>query len=425
TRRRHEPAMPRRLPLSLLLLLALALPATLFAADDWNQFRGPGGDGKSNAKNVPVRFGEGKNIAWKTKIHGKGWSSPVVWGKQIWMQTATKDGHEMFAVCVDAETGRIVHDIKVFHVKKPRFCIEANSYASPTPFVEKGRVYVHFGSYGTACLDAKTGKTIWERRDLKCNHFRGPASSPIVHGDRLYVHFDGSDFQYVVALDKTTGKTVWKTDRNIDYGTDNGDRKKAYATPAIITVNGKEQLIAPSAVETIAYDVETGKELWKVRHGGMNAAARPVFGHGLVYISAGSGRRQLIAVKPTGQGDVSDTHIVWQTGRGAPKRSSQILRGDLFFMINDKGVATCLDARTGKRHWTKRIGGDYWASPVLVGNRIYCFSKKGRIPVFKASKTFEKLADNQLGDGFNASPAFVDDAMILRSFSHLYRVERK
>lgn len=409
-------------PLLTALLFSFSLPA---AEKNWNQFRGPNGDGISTARNVPLHFGEGKNVTWKTRIHGKGWSSPVVWGRQIWMQTATEDGHELFAVCVDADSGRILHDIKVFHVERPRFCHPTNSYASPTPFVEEGRVYVHFGSYGTACLDTQTGKKLWERRDLPCDHFRGPASSPIVHGNLLFVSFDGVDVQYVVALDKRTGKTVWKRNRNIDYGTTNGDRMKAYSTATVITVNGEEQLISPSAVETIAYNPKTGEELWRVRHGGMNAAARPVYANGLVYIAAGDARRALIAVRPTGRGDVSQTHIVWSRGKSVPKRSSQILCKGLLFMIDDKGVATCLDARTGRVHWMKRIGGTYWASPVLVGNRIYFFSKEGKIPVIEASRTFRQLAENKLLPGFNASPAFVDDAMILRTFTHLYRIEKR
>jgi len=423
--------MNNRLCVSLLLTLLLATPA-LAAEKYWNQFRGPDGNGISNANNVPVEFGEGKNVTWKTKIHGKGWSSPVVWGKQIWLQTATEDGHELFAVCVEAETGNIIHDIKVFHVEKPRFCHPTNSYASPTPFVEEGRVYVHFGSYGTACLDTATGRKLWERRDLPCNHFRGPGSSPVVHGNLLFLTFDGFDYQYVAALDKRTGKTVWKTDRGIDYGTDNGDYKKAYSTPAIITVNGTTQLISPAAVETITYNANTGEPLWRVRHGGMNAAARPQFGHGLVYIAAGSGNKSLIAVKPTGQGDITKTHIVWNQGRNVPKRSSQILHGDLYFMIDDGGVASCLDAKTGEVYWKKRLGraqsrraGAFWASPVLVGDRIYYFSKTGKILAVRASKTFELLAENELDAGFNASPAFVDDAMILRTFTHLYRIEKR
>jgi outer membrane protein assembly factor BamB len=416
--------MKTTFPAALLCAFLFAAPAVA-AEKPWNQFRGPNGVGKSDAKNVPLEFGEGKNIAWKTAIHGKGWSSPVVWDSQIWLQTATEDGHKLYAVCVDAKSGKIVHDRLVFEVEKPRFCHATNSYASPTPFVEEGRVYVHFGAYGTACLDTATGKTLWERRDFVCDDFRGPGSSPIVHDGLLFVNFDGVDRQYVVALDKKTGKTIWQKDRGIDYGTDNGDNKKAYGTPSIITVNGKEQLVSPSAVETIAYEPKTGKIIWRVRHGGMNVGARPLYGHGMVYISAGSGSRRLIAVKPTGRGDVTDTHIAWGLGKGVPGRSSQILHGELYFMMDDGGVASCVDAKTGKIHWSKRIGGAYWASPVLVGDRVYCFSKDGRIPVFKASKEFELLADNKLPAGFNASPAFVDDAMILRTFTHLYRVEKK
>ncbi|GAB4142559.1 MAG: PQQ-binding-like beta-propeller repeat protein [Planctomycetaceae bacterium] len=398
----------------------------MFAADRyWNQFRGPNGDGKSTAKNIPAKIGENQHVTWKTKIHGKGWSSPVVWKNQIWMQTATVDGHELFAVCVDAKTGKIIHDIKVFDVEKPRFCHPTNSYASPTPYIEEGRIYVHFGAYGTACLDTNNGRILWTRRDFKSDDFRGPASSPIVHGNTLFVNFDGVDFQFVVALDKNTGKTIWKRDRTINYGTDNGDRKKAYGTPALINVNGQMQLISPAAVETIAYNPKNGDELWRVRHGGMNAAARPLYEHGLVYISAGSGNKQLIALKPNGKGDITTTNIVWSTGSSVPRRASQIIVGDLFFMINDKGVASCLDAKTGKPYWTKRLQGAYWASPVYVDGKIYCFSKEGRVPVFKASKTFELLADNKFDDGFNASPAFVDDAMILRTFTHLYRIEAK
>jgi len=415
---------------SLLLVVAFTTP-TLAAGPYWNQFRGPNGDGKTAAKNVPVEFGEGKNVTWKTKIHGKGWSSPVVWGKQIWMQTATEDGKKLYAVCVDADSGKIVHDILVFNVENPRFCHPTNSYASPTPFVEKGRVYVHFGAYGTACLDTKTGKTLWQRRDFKSDDFRGPASSPVVHDGLVFLTFDGVDYQFVVALDKTTGKTVWKRDRDIEYGTTNPDRMKAYSTPSIISVNGKKQLVSPSAVETIAYEPKTGKTIWRVRHGGMNAAARPLYGHGMVYIAAGDGGRSLVAVKPTGKGDVTATHVAWGAARNVPKRSSQILHGDLFFMIDDGGVASCLDAKTGKVYWTRRLGtarsrrGAFWASPVLVDDRIYFFSKTGGIPVVKASKTFEKLADNELAAGMNASPAFVDDAMIVRTFTHLYRIEKK
>ena len=403
----------------------------LFSADvtcaqsDWNQFRGSRADGKSDAKGVPASFGESKHVVWKTPIHGRGWSSPVVWGDQIWMQTATKDGRELFAVCVDAGSGKIVLNVKVFDVAIPRFCHPENSYASPTPFLEQGRIYVHFGAYGTACLDTKTGRKLWERRDFVCDDFRGPASSPVVHGDLLFLNFDGVDVQYVVALDKKTGKTIWKQDRRIRYGTDNGDRKKAYGTPLVIRAAGRDQLISPSAVATISYDPKTGRELWRVRHGGMNVGARPLFEHGLVYISAGSGSKQLIAVRPTGKGNVTDSHIVWSSGSSVPRRSSQLIVGDLFFMINDKGVATCRNAKTGVVHWTKRFKGAYWASPVYADGNIYFFSKEGRVPVVKANKKFQLLAENRFDAGFNASPAFVGKAMIVRTFTHLYRIEKR
>src|SRR5262249_12818569 len=239
-----RPSQPGRTMRSCLPLIVSAfLTAEAAAGETWPQFRGPRGEGRTDAVGLPVRWGEKENIVWKTPIHDKGWSSPVVWGGQVWMTTARADGKELFAVCVDRETGKILHDLKVFDVEKPAFCIPFNSYASPTPVIEEGRVYVHFGTYGTACLDTATGKKLWERRDLNCDHFRGPGSSPIVFGDLLFVHFDGFDVQYVVALDKATGKTVWKKDRAIDYGTDNGDLKKAYATPTVITVQGKPQLI--------------------------------------------------------------------------------------------------------------------------------------------------------------------------------------
>jgi outer membrane protein assembly factor BamB len=280
---------------------------------------------------------------------------------------------------------------------------------------------VHFGSYGTACLDTKTGEKLWERRDLPCDHFRGPGSSPILHDNFLFVAFDGFDLQYVVALDKKTGETLWRRDRNIDYGTDNGDWKKAYCTATVIEHAGRTQIISPSATDTVAYAPD-GSELWRVHHGGMNAAARPLFGHGLVYIAAGDGGMSLVAVRPDGTGDVTDTHIEWSTNKSVPKRPSQLLVGDLFFMIDDKGVVSCLEAATGDIVWQKRISGAYWASPLYADGRIYCFSQDGETPVIAAKREFELLAENKLDAGFNASPAVVGDSLILRTKTHLYRI---
>ncbi len=421
-----------RLIASVLLLCVCSLS---FADENWNQFRGPHGDGTTNAKGLPVKFSEGSpEIVWKTPITGRAWSSPIVWGNQIWLtngpeiQNTTKDKPkldkpiELFAVCVDLESGKVLHNLKLFDFDTPQFTHATNSYASPTPFMEEGRVYMHFGAYGTACLDTKTGEKIWERRDLECDHFRGPGSSPIVHGGLVYLTFDGYDTQYITALDKLTGKTVWKKDRGIDFGTTDGDAKKAYSTPLIIKEGARELLISPFAAATIAYDPKTGEPIWTVRHGGMNAAGRPLFGNGLLYINSADGPNPLIAVRPEGVGDITK-NIVWKTKQAVPKRPSQILIGDLLFMMSDSGIATCVDAKTGTEIWTKRLGGDYWSSPLCADGLIYCFSQAGDIPVFKAGREFELVAENKLDSGFNASPAVAGKSLILRSKTHLYCIQ--
>ena len=394
------------------------------AADNWLQFRGPTGDGKSPNVGLPLTWSETENIRWKTPIHGKGWSSPVVWDKQIWLTTATEDGKQRSAVCVDLDSGKIIHDRVVIEDPDPQFCHPMNSPASPTPVVEPGRVYVHFGSAGTACLETASGKTLWERYDLECNHHRGAASSPIVFGNLLIVPYDGYDVQYIVAFDKLTGKTAWKRDREItSYKSTDGDVKKAYGTCQVIEVDGQQQLIAPSAEATIAYDPRTGDELWRVRHGGMNVSARPLYDGRQLILNTGAGGLKMLAVDPRGKGDITDKNILWKYGQVVPTRPSQILLGDLLFMVDDRGIGSCLDTRTQKQLWKERFAGDYSASPVYVDGRIYFFDQAGRTPVIKPGDKYELLADNKLGDGYMASPAIVGKAFILRSRTHLYRVE--
>ncbi|HVJ79904.1 MAG TPA: PQQ-binding-like beta-propeller repeat protein, partial [Planctomycetia bacterium] len=307
-----------------------ACVALLAGADDnWPEFRAF--HGVSKATNTPVTFGESENVKWKTPIPGKAWASPVIWGDRIWLANAPVDGKELHVLGVDRESGKIVQDFKVFDIPFPEFCHATNSHASCTPTVEEGRIYAHFGSNGTAALDMKTGAKLWERRDLPCNHFRGPASSPILVGDRLYVQFDGFDFQYVVCLDKNTGKTIWKKDRDTEYGEIDGDRKKAYGTPSLIEHAGRKMLVTSAAFETIAFNPDNGDFLWRVKHGGMNGAARPIYAHGLIYLCAGQDDRTLVAVKPDGTGDIS-SQIVWSTGKNVPLRGSPLLVGDLLFM---------------------------------------------------------------------------------------------
>jgi outer membrane protein assembly factor BamB len=311
-------------------------------------------------------------------------------------------------------------------VPKPAYCIPTNSYASPTPAIEAGRVYVHFGSYGTACLDTATGQKLWERRDLPCDHFRAPASSPILYKDLLYLTFDGFDFQYVVALDKKTGQTRWKRDRSIDYGTTNGDLKKAFSTPSIIQVGEHQQLVSPSAKATIAYDPESGDEVWKVYHGGMNASARPVTCEGLVLICpSDGGAYKMLAVRPEGHGDVTRSHIAWHQDKNVPNRSSILAVGDLLYMVSMAGVAGCLDGHDGHVLWQTRLTGgkEYYASPIFAEGRVYFFDTDGLGHVLTADRQGRILARNRLDDGCMASPAVAGKSLFVRTKTHLYRIE--
>jgi len=414
--------------LSLPILCAAAVP--LHA--QWAQFRGPEGTGASQG--VPaLEWGEGTNVRWKTPVHGRGWSSPVVLGSQVWMTTATEDGRELYAVAVDRESGKLLHDLKLFDVAKPQFKHAFNSYASPTPVAEPGRVYVTFGSPGTAALDSGTGKVLWERRDLECNHFRGAGSSPILFRDLLIMHFDGSDVQYLVALDKNTGKTVWLTPRSVDFkdlGPDgqpkaDGDFRKGYATPHIVDVGGQPLLVSLGSMAAYGYDPMTGKELWRIEERSNHSpSTRPVSGHGLVFYPSGWSTGELRAVRPDGRGDVTATHVVWSMTQGVPKKPSLILSGDLLFMINDVGIVTCLEAKTGTVVWKSRLAGEYSASPLLAGNRIYFFNEEGKTTVVEAGREFKILAENLLDEGFMSSPAVADRALFVRTRTHLYRIEQ-
>jgi outer membrane protein assembly factor BamB len=406
-------------------ILALTLTSLLAAADNWPQFRGPNSTGQADASGLPLKWSEKENVRWKTAIHDKGWSSPVVWGDQVWMTTALENGKELFAVCVDRASGKVLHDVKVFDVEKPAFCIAFNSYASSTPVVEEGRVYVHFGSAGTACLDTANGKILWQRRDLHCDHFRGPGSSPVLDGDLLFLIFDGVDVDYVVALDKHTGATVWKKDRNLEYRPHmaNGDNQKGYCTPALAEVGGKKQLVCPSAEATIAYEPKTGAEIWRVHHGGMNAAMPPLQGHGKLFWTNGSGA--LVAVRPDGSGDVTKTHLDWTVPRGMPTRSGGLLIDDLLYLVSEQGIAHCIEAKSGKQVGQARLGGNFSSSPVSADGRIYIPNQEGATYVFEPSRDLKVLAVNELDDGCMASPAVAGKAIFLRTKTHLYRLEQK
>jgi outer membrane protein assembly factor BamB len=412
-------------------ILSALAAASLPIHAQWPQFRGPDGTGVSTTANPPVSWGEDKNVRWKTPVHGRAWSSPVVLEGRVWVTTATPDGRQLSALAVDVETGKILHDLKLFDVPDPQYAHPFNSYASPTPVIEPGRVYITFGSPGTAALDTRTGKVLWQRRDLECNHFRGAGSSPIIFDNLLIMHFDGSDRQYLVGLDKASGKTVWKTDRSIDFqdlGPDgkpqaDGDFRKAFSTPHIVTHGGAPLLISIGSKATYGYDPRTGKELWRLEERSSHSGStRPVPGHGLIFYPTGFPTGQLLAIRLAETRD-APPEVVWKITRGVPSKPSVLLVGDLIFMVNDTGITSCVEAKTGTSVWTSRIAGTFSASPISAAGRIYFFNEDGKAAVIEAGRSFKVLSENLLDDGFMASPAVVGNALILRTRTHLYRIE--
>jgi len=413
---------------------------------NWPQFRGPRGDGVAEETGLAVKWDEatGKGIKWKTAIHGRAWSSPVIWGEEVWMTSATENGMELFVICVDRETGKIRRDQKLFDVEHPQAGHAFNSYASPTPVIEGDRLYASFGAHGNACVDTETGKVLWTRRDLLCDHYRGPGSSPIVHGDLLFLNFDGIDAQFVVALDKHTGKTVWRRDRSVDFQDiqpdghplAGGDFRKAFATCHVAALDGRLTLLSQGSKALYAYDPATGEELWRVEErNNYSGSTRPVVGLGMVFVPSGFSSGQLLALQPGAPGEVLDVNsppaeekarhlrLVWRAKKNVPKKPSLTLVDGLLFAIDDNGVASCWDARSGDQFWNERIGGNYSASPLAAGGRLYFFSEEGKVTVVAAGREFKRLAENQTGDGFMSSPAVSGRALFLRSRTSLYRIE--
>lgn len=422
------------------LAIILLVVSRLNVFADWPEFRGPQGNGHASAAGstnlvgFPLNWSEMENLKWKTAIPEVGWSTPVVMGGQVWLTSATTNGHDFFVICVDAETGQIRFNEKLFHCDDPEpLGNKVNCYATPSCVIEPGRVYVHFGSYGTACLDASTAKVIWKRQDLPCRHYRGPASSLILFENLLILTMDGVDVQYLAALDKKTGETVWKTNRSVAWNDEHiqgqmakdGDLRKAHCTPLIVDVKGKLQMLTIGAKAAYGYEPRTGKEIWRVQYNSWSAAPMPLYdqGLGLAFIITGLANTELLAVRPDGNGDVTDTHVAWKYSKAVAKTASPILLDGLIYMVSDDGMGSCIEAATGNLVWQERFGGRYAASPILADGRLYFFNQSGKTPVLKPGRTYEVLATNNLENGFMASPAVSGKSFFLRTKTHLYRIE--
>ncbi len=395
---------------------------------NWSHFRGSNLNGMAASGNLPVNWNDSLNILWKTEVSGKGWSSPVVWGDQIWITSATPEGTEMYALCYSLRSGREIFKIKLFQQDKIYGKHDLNTYATPTPCIEQGFVYVHFGTTGTACLNTSDGSVVWKRSDLNCEHVQGPASSPVIYKNMLILHLEGTDVQYIAALDKTTGKTIWKTDRPRElYDKLQPIGKKAYITPIVISVNGKDLLISNGSAVCIAYDVKTGKEVWRIVQGEDSTIAMPFFENGLVYfytsfVTERDGKQycELFAVDPSGSGDVTSSHIVWRLREPILQLLTPLIKDGLIYSINTKNQLRCLEAKTGKIFYTQKMTGRYNSSPVYSNGLIYFTSLSGETSVIREGRKYELVAKNKLKGEIQATPAISGDRLIIRTSSDIY-----
>jgi outer membrane protein assembly factor BamB len=397
----------------LLFALAAAVPA-----EDWPEFRGPTAQGHSTERGLPLEWSESRNVMWKTRVPGLGWSSPVVAGGRVWITSAIKErGGSLRALAFDVETGRELVNAEVFRTRNADPLNAKNSLASPTPIVEGDRVYVHFGADGTAALTT-SGETVWKTR-LAYESQHGSGGSPVVYGDLLIFSADGSDRAFVIALEKQTGKTRWKTSRR-------QPSDQAYTTPLVIRVGDRDEVVSVGAFRAAAYEPESGKEIWRVGYGdGFSNVPRPVYGHGLVYIATGFQQPTLIAVRPDGTGDVTRTHVAWTLRRAAPLTPSPLLVGDELYIVNDGGIVSCLDATTGETRWQHRLDGSFSASPVFADGRIYFLNEEGVATVILPGKEFRTLATNHVDGETLASMAVSAGSIFIRTNSHLYRIGTK
>jgi outer membrane protein assembly factor BamB len=395
-------------------------------AQDWPEFRGPTGQGIVAQGNVPTEWSATKNVVWKQAVPGTGWSSPIVWKGRIYVTTAVpvedKGDQSLRALCLSAKDGKIVWDRELFRqdASKTEAIHEKASHANPTPIIDGERVYVHFGPHGTAALDLD-GKAIWRTTDLKYRPWHGNGGSPILVDDLLIFNCDGEEVQYVIALERATGKVVWKTDRKVE-----AEYKNSYCTPLLIEVKGQRQLVSPAAGAVMAYEPRTGKEIWRVRlDDGYSNVPRPVYGHGLIFLSNSTDSPHLMAIRPDGKGDVTSTHVAWTQTKAVPLTSSPLLAGDELYMISDAGVATCMDPKTGQVHWRERIGGNHSASPLYADGKVYFQNEEGVGTIIKAGKKFEVITRNRIGERVLASYAVADGALFIRAEKHIYRIESR
>ncbi len=425
---------------ALLSVAALSQPTTTPVF--WPDKNGPTRDGiapAAEAARVPLEWDadSGKNIAWHVDLEGEGHSTPVIGGDMIWFTAATADGRKQFVYGIDRHSGRIVHHTLVFENPDPEpLGNPVNNYAAPSPALEADALYVHFGTYGTARIDPATGEKVWERRDINVHHYRGPGSSPIIHDDMLILTFDGIDAQFVTALDKKTGKTIWKTPRSTDYGdldaegkpTRGGDMRKAFHTPAVFKIAGKEVLVSIGSRAAFGYEVNTGLELWTIRHGGFNAAIPPLLYGDVLILNTGAERAHTLGVRIDDKmtGDITDSHTVWDREKRNASESAPVLLNGILYQTTRGGIISALEVKTGKDLWEDRLEGQHMPGPVAIGDKLLFSNDRGQTFVVRASpEKFDLVRKNQLPDAISASPAVADGALFIRTKKALYKIQAR
>jgi len=405
-------------------VLGTVLPAGR-AGDSWPQFRGMAA-GHTEVKDLPLSWSETEHVKWKTPLPGEGWSSPVVANGQIWMTTALEEGASLHALCCDLATGKLLIDVEVFKnaVVPPKHA--RNSYASPTPILDGDRVYVNFGSMGTACLSARDGHKLWENREFQVDHQNGPGGSPALFQDKLLLAFDGRDQQFEIALNKMTGQLAWKTERSAipKLQAKPDDMRKSYPTPVIFQIDGQAQTLSTGAERLYSYDPSTGRELWSVDYPGFSNVPLPVLDGGMLFVCTGFMKPEIWGIRAGGaHGDATASHVVWRQHTAVPDQSTPVVVGSRLYMVSSSGIASCLNTATGETLWKERISSDVAASPLAAEGRIYFCDARGKTIVLAPGDSFKVLAENPLADGCMASPAVVGKALILRTKTSLYRIE--
>lgn len=400
------------------MLLSLLLIVGAVGTDDWPQFRGPNADGHASKTATPLEWSDTKNVVWKIKIPGLGWSSPVVVEGKVILTTAVPQGEglSLRAIAADAKTGKIVWDREIRAVAKTPKIHVKNSHASPTPIISEGKVYVHFGALGMARLNAADGAIDWLCTELEYPPMHGSGGTPVLYDGKLVVACDGSTKPYIAAVNASNGKVAWKTYRSVAARISH-----SFVTSTVAVVDGKPQVLSPGPDHMAGYDLATGAELWKVRAPGWSVVPQPTVAAGLVIYNHDYDNPELIAARLGGKGDVTDSHVAWRLKRGAPSTPSPLLVGNELYIVSDTGIASCLDLKTGKVHWSERISGTYSASPIFANGRVLFLNETGLATWIKPGKTLEVLGKNEVPGKTLATPAFSGGAMYLRTDDTLYK----